>query len=73
MTGGLQTMFFAEVTDDMRVSNGGGNSDEGELIDVVELNIQEITDMMRRPTINSPAGFLFGMQWFLHNKAAQYF
>ena len=72
MTGGLQTMFYAEVTDEMRVSPGGGNIDEGELIDVVELNIQEIVEMMRQPTVNSPGGFLFAMQWFLHNKAAKY-
>ncbi|KAG1685230.1 Transmembrane emp24 domain-containing protein 10 [Nymphon striatum] len=44
--GSIQTLFYAEVTDDMKINDGGGNLLEGELIDVVELTIEETKDMM---------------------------
>jgi UDP-sugar diphosphatase len=40
-TGALQTMYFAEVTDSMRVSKGGGLVEEGEMIDVVDIPVSE--------------------------------
>ncbi|XP_044729144.1 uridine diphosphate glucose pyrophosphatase NUDT14-like [Chrysoperla carnea] len=61
-----QTFFYAEVTDDMKVSEGGGVDDE--LIEVVELSVDELKAYIHSDEINSPPGFLFGVHWFLLNK-----
>ena len=53
----------------MKVSSGGGNENEGELIEVVEMTTEEISSLISLPTITSPGGFLFAMQWFLSKKA----
>jgi hypothetical protein len=68
--GDTMTMFYTEVTDAMKTARGGGgNADEGERIEVVELSIQEARDYVSSPVVNSPAEFLFGLQWFFVNKA----
>lgn len=40
-SGWNETVFYAEVTDDMKVSEGGGNADEGEFIDIFYLPLIE--------------------------------
>jgi UDP-sugar diphosphatase len=54
------------------VTAGGGNADECELIEVVELSILEAKNYLAQKSVSSPGGFLFGLQWFLHNKAPLY-
>ncbi|KAI8425418.1 hypothetical protein MSG28_007165 [Choristoneura fumiferana] len=67
----LQTLFFCEVTDDMKTERGGGVEDE--IIEVVEKTIPEIEEMMKsKGPLPSPPSFLFAMLWFLHNKADKY-
>lgn len=65
-TGAVSTLFYCEVTDDMRVSDGGGVDDE--IIDVVEMKIEEILEYIKGDDVKSPANFLFGIYWFLENK-----
>lgn len=68
-TGSLQVMFYCEVTDDDKVKGAGGGVDD-ELIDVHELTLEEATDMLKQGTEHtSPPAFLFGILWFLTNKA----
>lgn len=67
-TGGLQTMFYVEVTDEMRVNFGGGSELEGELIEVVEMSVEEFKEYINRPSIQSPPEILFAAFWFFHNK-----
>ncbi len=69
ISGDVQTLFYCEVTDEMQVSSGGGNENEGELIEVVEMTTEEISSLLSSPVITSPGGFLFAMQWFLSKKA----
>ncbi|XP_064120397.1 uridine diphosphate glucose pyrophosphatase NUDT14-like [Macrobrachium nipponense] len=69
VTGDLQTMFYVEVTNEMKKSQGGGLEAEGELIDVVEMSIPEVRALISQDTVNCPGGFLFAVMWFLHNKA----
>jgi len=71
-SGDQQTMFYVEVTDEMKVSKGGGNPSEGEFIEVVEMTIPEMQKYTQNEEVASPAGFLFGMTWFLTNKAPFY-
>ncbi|XP_063628120.1 uridine diphosphate glucose pyrophosphatase NUDT14-like [Cydia splendana] len=67
----LQTLFFCEVSDDMKTERGGGVDDE--LIDIVEMTIPEMEKLLSSPgPVQSPPSFLFAMMWFLHNKASKY-
>lgn len=67
--GTYQTFFYVEVTDDMKVNQGGGLVDEGEVIEVVEMTLPEVLTYVDAPENLSPPGFLFGLLWFLRNKA----
>ncbi|CAH0560974.1 unnamed protein product [Brassicogethes aeneus] len=64
--GSLQTAYYCEVTDDMRVSSGGGVDDE--IIEVIEMSVDEMKEYISGHNIKSPPSFMFGMYWFLHNK-----
>jgi len=48
---------------------GGGLASEGEMIDVVEMTIPEIRKFIEQDSVPSPGGFLFGVMWFLTNRA----
>lgn len=67
-----QSVFYVEVTDDMLVHQGGGLECEGELIEIVEMSAQEVKDYVNSKEVSSPASFLFGVMWFLMNKADRY-
>ncbi|KAF0313712.1 Uridine diphosphate glucose pyrophosphatase [Amphibalanus amphitrite] len=43
---------------------GGGNPEEGELIEVVELSYDQVRQYVSRPEVLSPPGFLFTIYWF---------
>lgn len=68
-TGSLQTLYYCEVTDADKVpGSGGGVGDE--IIEVVEFTIEQAREIIKQGTKHtSPVGFLFGMLWFLTNKA----
>uniref|UniRef100_A0A2A4JZJ4 Uridine diphosphate glucose pyrophosphatase NUDT14 n=1 Tax=Heliothis virescens TaxID=7102 RepID=A0A2A4JZJ4_HELVI len=69
--GSLQTMFYCEVTDDMKKGKGGGVEDE--IIEVVEKSISEVEKWISGPgPLNSPPSCLFALMWFLRNKADRY-
>lgn len=71
VSGDKQNMFYCEVTDAMKVSEGGGLASEGEFIDVVEMTIPEVRKFMSQEVVLSPGGLLFGLMWFLANKAPE--
>jgi UDP-sugar diphosphatase len=67
-SGALQTLFYVEVTDDDKSHGGGGVDDE--IIEVVEMTIPEAEKIVEKGTTHSsPPSFLFGVLWFLANKA----
>ncbi|XP_074632187.1 uridine diphosphate glucose pyrophosphatase NUDT14-like [Acropora palmata] len=63
-SGALQTFFFAEITDDMCVSKGGGNMHEGEIIEVFYLPLEKSREFVLDSTKQKPAGFLFAFMWY---------
>ena len=65
-------MFFAEVTDDMRVSVGGGVAEEGEMIDVVDIPVSEAMKFAMDDNVNKPVGLMFAVLWFFQNKFKHY-
>ena len=62
------SLFYAEVTDQDRVSSGGGIATEGEMIEVVEMTVEEIRDYLAGNDLNSPTFTLYGLMWALSNK-----
>lgn len=64
--GSTQTLFYCEVTDDMKVSAGGGIHDE--IIDVIEMTVPEMQKYINSDYILSPPSFLYGISWFLNTK-----
>lgn len=69
--GALQTLYYCEVTDSMKIEQGGGVNNE--LIQVVEMDIPEIEQMMSsRGPLNTPPYCLFAIIWFLHHKANKF-
>ncbi|CAH2983256.1 unnamed protein product [Chilo suppressalis] len=69
--GSLQTLYYCEVTDDMKTEQGGGVDDE--IIEVVEMTIPQIEKMLNSEgPLASPPSCLFSLMWFLHNKADKY-
>jgi UDP-sugar diphosphatase len=97
--GDNQTIFYAEVTDDMKVGKGrknklefsvnyklfmiykdtlkyfsvyftgGGNVEEGEFIEVVEMTVPEAKEYIKKGTVLSPGGCIFALLWFFQNKS----
>lgn len=71
-TCGRHTMYYVEVTDDMKIHPGGGDESEGELIEVVEMTIPEAKAYISSEEVLSPPAFLYGVTWFLANKINSY-
>ena len=65
-TGSLQTFFFAEVTDAMCVSKGGGNLQEGERIEVFYLPLEKSREFLFDATKQKPAGLMFAFMWYFN-------
>ncbi|KAL9954572.1 hypothetical protein ACROYT_G042128 [Oculina patagonica] len=65
-TGALQTFFFAEVTDEMCVSKGGGNLHEGERIEVFYLPLEKSREFLFDTTKQKPAGLMFAFMWYFN-------
>uniref|UniRef100_A0A8C0UWW4 Uridine diphosphate glucose pyrophosphatase NUDT14 n=1 Tax=Cyanistes caeruleus TaxID=156563 RepID=A0A8C0UWW4_CYACU len=69
VTGSRQTLFYAEVNDQMRSSGGGGQPEEGELIEVVEIPLGESMKFAYDETFPKTMGVIFSFMWF-HNNIA---
>lgn len=48
----------------MRIGKGGGNPEEGELIEVVEVPVSESIPFVMDKTKDRPVGMLFALMWF---------
>lgn len=66
-SGGIQTTYYCEVTDDMKIHSGGGVDDE--IIDVIEMTVDEVKSYINKSqVVNSPPSFMYGIYWFLFHK-----
>ncbi|XP_028395890.1 uridine diphosphate glucose pyrophosphatase-like [Dendronephthya gigantea] len=66
--GTLQTLFFAEVTDDMKVNEGGGNRSEGEKIEVYYLPGGKVLDFLYNESLPKPPSLIAAFFWYLNTK-----
>lgn len=65
ISGSLQTLFYAEVTDEMKVASGGGNAHEGEQIELQYLPVDQARDFLFDESKPKPPGLLFAFMWWL--------
>ena len=63
-TGALQTCFFAKVSDEMQVTSGGGNPQEGERIEVFYLPLEKSREFVFDNSKHKPAGLMFAFMWY---------
>ena len=65
-------MFYVEVTEAMRRGAGGGNVDEGESIEVVEVPVEGSMEYIvaKDTTPNKSLGLCFAVMWYHQFKAA---
>ncbi|XP_037084846.1 uridine diphosphate glucose pyrophosphatase NUDT14-like isoform X2 [Pollicipes pollicipes] len=70
-SGDLMTVFHVSVTDTDRTGPGGGNPEEGEVIEVVEMTIDQVRQYVSQDDVLSPPGFLFCIYWFFMHKLKQ--
>jgi len=68
--GSVQTLYYAEVDESMRVSDGGGI--EGEKIEVITLPLKDAKVWMFDESVAKTPGLLFAFMWWLdkYNKKA---
>lgn len=62
--GGLQTLYFAEIDESFRVSDGGGIEDEQ--IEVVYLKIEDAKEFMMDENIAKTPGLMYAFMWYFH-------
>jgi len=68
VSGSYQALFYAEVTDEMLVSKGGGSADEGELIEVVYIPVEELQAFIFDETKPKTPSAVLAVLWFIQNK-----
>ncbi|CAD5220992.1 unnamed protein product [Bursaphelenchus xylophilus] len=71
ISGAEHTIFFGTVTDEQKVSEGGGNPSEGEFIEIKYLTIEEVRTLLKE-VHNCPPSLLYGLSWFLENRKELY-
>jgi UDP-sugar diphosphatase len=66
--GAMHTSFYTEVRESDKTGPGGGNSDEGEFIELYELPIGQIKSFIRDHKYEKPLGVLYALKWFLYER-----
>jgi len=64
--GSKQTIFFVEVDDSMKISDGGGV--DGEVIEVIELPVAKAREMIYDESIVKTTGLAFSFMWFFERE-----
>ncbi|XP_048842198.1 uridine diphosphate glucose pyrophosphatase NUDT14 [Brienomyrus brachyistius] len=72
VTGAKQTLFYAEVSDENRVGEGGGQPQEGELIEVVKVPQHEAMNFAYDESIPKSMGVIFSFMWFHNNMSPKF-
>ncbi len=63
--GGVQTLFFAQIDEDMRVNEGGGIDDED--IEVVYIPITDAKSFIFDDSIAKTPGLMYAFMWYFEN------
>lgn len=74
-SGNAQYMYYAEIDENMKISEGGGNVHEGEVISKIYMT-QEEARKIARPAegeyadVKGPPGVMFALQWWFYTQNA---
>jgi len=60
--GSRQTLYYAEVDESLKTSEGGGV--DGELIEVIELPVGELESFVLNETVAKTPGLMFAFMWW---------
>jgi UDP-sugar diphosphatase len=71
VTGTKQAFYYAQVTNEMRVTAGGSNVEEGEMIEVVEIPVKDSMQFAMDQSKEKPVGMIFAILWYHQNKASK--
>ena len=65
-TGNQQTMFYTQVTEAMKKGPGGGNPEEGEYIELVEIPVEGCLEYLlsEDATSQKSLGCVFAVMWY---------
>ena len=63
-SGWNETVFYAEVTDEMKVAEGGGNADEGEFIDLFYLPLSEAKQFVFDDSFTKTGTEIAAFTWY---------
>ena len=66
VSGGRQTLFYAQINDNMKSHKGGGINDEE--IELMYLKIDEFRDFIYDESKAKTPGLMFSFMWFMENK-----
>ncbi|CAG0897854.1 unnamed protein product [Cyprideis torosa] len=72
VSGSTKTMYVAVVEDSMRVTEGGGMEEEGEVIDVYEASRQELSRLLDGGFVNYSPETMAALQWWDLRKLKQF-
>ncbi len=67
--GGRQRLYFAKISEDMKVSDGGGI--EHEDIEVIYLKRSEAREFMFDESIATTSGLMFALMWYFEREISQ--
>jgi UDP-sugar diphosphatase len=68
VTGAYQTLYYAEINESMKISEGGGLEDEN--IEVIYLPIKESKKFMFDESYQKTPGMMMAFYWFFENRAS---
>jgi UDP-sugar diphosphatase len=66
--GSKQTLYYAEVDEKMKISEGGGI--DGEVIEVIELPVSELERFIFDEKISKTPGLMFAFMWWRQKRSA---
>ncbi|KAK6015752.1 hypothetical protein OSTOST_18796 [Ostertagia ostertagi] len=67
-SGGIQYLYYTEIDDSMKITEGGGNNEEGEYITKVFLSESEVLEFVKNDYCPGPPSMLYALLWwFDHN------
>ncbi|MEA2027496.1 MAG: NUDIX hydrolase [Campylobacterota bacterium] len=68
-SGGQQSLYYCEVDESMRISQGGGI--DTEMIEVIEMNIESTQSILFDESIIKTPGLIFAIYWWSNAKREQ--
>ncbi|KAL7669798.1 hypothetical protein ACOME3_004745 [Neoechinorhynchus agilis] len=66
--GSKLTIYYCEVTDEMKVSEGGGKASEHEYIEVCEIGIGKVRELFYDESVGKAPSLMVGLMWFLYER-----